>query len=209
MTPSSTRPLQPGPSAGSDEEQAPGAELPTPASVLPMRRDARFDDGVRTLRVGGASIRLDERLLMILGGILVPLGVVVVLLGWWGAAHSPYVFDQLPYVISGGLLGVGLIFLGAFLYFAHWMTEMVKESRRQSASLLAALERLEAHLSSDPAATVTTNGSHIDSVDRWVATQRGTMAHRPDCVVVAGKSGLRTVSPGREGLSLCKLCTAS
>jgi hypothetical protein len=38
-----------------------------------------------------------------------------------------------------------------------------------------------------------------------VATGRGTMAHRPDCVVVAGKTGLRRVTEDEE-LDSCKLC---
>ena len=38
-----------------------------------------------------------------------------------------------------------------------------------------------------------------------VATARGTMAHRRDCVVVAGKADLRPVGPG-DGLAPCKLC---
>jgi hypothetical protein len=38
-----------------------------------------------------------------------------------------------------------------------------------------------------------------------VATVKGSMAHRPDCVVVAGKPGLRAVDAS-EGLLPCKLC---
>lgn len=209
MTPSTSPRLSADSGTASDEARPEPTSLANPDTLEPTGRDQRFEDGVRMLRVGGASIRLDERLLMVLGGVLVPLGIIAVLLGWWGAAHSPYVFDQLPYVISGGLLGVGLVFLGGFLYFAHWMTELVKESRRHSADLLAALDRLEQRLTSAPATQPAVNGSSVDSAERWVATHRGTMAHRPDCVVVAGKSGLRSVSPGRDGLSLCKLCTAS
>jgi hypothetical protein len=172
-------------------------------------RDRRFHDGVRTLRVGRASLRLEERILMVVGGIIAPLGLVIVLLGWWGAAHTPYVFEQLPYVISGGLLGVGLIFLGAFFYFTHWITQLVKEHRAQSTAVLQALERLEVQLAglgeapADPAA-VAANGAHPDG-PALVATAQGTMAHRPDCVVVAGKPGLRPVA-WDDGLSACKLC---
>jgi hypothetical protein len=152
-------------------------------------------------------VRLEERLLMIVGGVLAPLGVVVVLLGWWGAAHSPYVFEQLPYVISGGLLGLGLIFLGSFFYFAHWMTQLVKEHRAQSAAIVEALARLQDEVGMQ-ASTVThavsTNGTR-DGAIVLVATERGSMAHRSDCVVVAGKHGLRQVSAG-DDLAPCKLC---
>jgi hypothetical protein len=109
-------------------------------------RQARFAEGVRSLRVGSASTVLSERLLLVIGGILAPLGLVVVVLGWWGASRTPYSFEQTPYLISGGMLGLGLVFLGSFFYFAHWLTQLVKEHREQSAAILAALERLSDQL---------------------------------------------------------------
>jgi hypothetical protein len=39
----------------------------------------------------------------------------------------------------------------------------------------------------------------------FVATPKGTMAHHRDCVVVAGKTGLRQVTRA-DGLIPCKLC---
>jgi hypothetical protein len=172
------------------------------------RRDARFADGVRTLRVGGATFRLEERLLMVVGGILAPLGIIVVLLGWYGASQTPYVFEQVPYLISGGLLGVGLVFLGAFFYFTHWVTQLVKEHRVQSVAVVEALQRLQDEVSRQAAATaapvaVSANGVAADVP--LVATASGTMAHRPDCVVVAGKTRLRSVDEA-DGLNPCKLC---
>ena len=180
----------------------------TPART-PSARDDRFVDQVRTLRVGSASVKLEERILMVIGGVLAPLGLVVVLLGWWGAAHSPYVFEQLPYVISGGLLGVGLIFLGSFLYFTHWITQLVKEHRTQSVALLEAIQRLEDRLDTDghDAPAASSNGLGDAAATALVATERGSMAHRPDCVVVVGKSGLRRVNEA-DGLSVCKLCAS-
>jgi hypothetical protein len=109
-------------------------------------RQARFDEGVATLRVGRASNLLNERLLLLLAGIIAPLGLIVVVLGWWGASKTSYPFEQTPYLISGGMLGLGLVFLGSFFYFAHWLTQLVKEHREQSAALLAAIDRLSAKL---------------------------------------------------------------
>ncbi|MGV3759735.1 MAG: hypothetical protein ACO1PW_09370, partial [Actinomycetota bacterium] len=97
---------------------------------------------MRTLRVGGSVLRLEERILMVAGGVIAPLGIIVVLLGWWGAAHTPYVFEQVPYLISGGLLGLAMVFLGALFYFTHWITQLVKEQRAQSAAVLEALQAL-------------------------------------------------------------------
>jgi hypothetical protein len=105
-------------------------------------RHERFLDGIRALRVNSSGSLLSERLLLVLGGIIAPLGLVVVVLGWWGASNTPYDFEQVPYLISGGMLGLGLVFLGSFFYFAHWLTQLVKEHREQSQAILAALERL-------------------------------------------------------------------
>src|SRR5690606_21250943 len=143
---------------------------------------------------------------------IAPLGVIIVLLGWWGAAHTPYVFEQLPYLISGGLLGLGMVFLGAFLYFTHRMTQLVKEQRPQSRAVLEALQALTDEVAASgrsprrAGGAATTNGSQPHAAaGLLVATERGTMAHRPECVVVAGKDELRTVTTA-DGLAACKLC---
>ena len=135
-TPKRTRPL----SAGEPSTMA--APPPPSLSVVSDERSERFEEGVRRLRIGRASILLSERILLVLGGILAPLGIAVVILGWWGASNTPYSFEQTPYLISGGILGLGLVFIGCFFYFAHWLTQLVKEHREQSAAILAALERL-------------------------------------------------------------------
>ena len=173
-----------------------------------QQRDARFSDGVRTLRVGGASIQLSERILLVLAGIVAPLGLVVILLGYLGVANTPYTFEQNSYLVSGGIFGLALVFLGAFFYFAHWMTQMVKEHRVQSVAMLEAIQRLQDEVTrlgeGRVAASGSSNGFDPDAVV-LVATQRGTMAHVPGCVVVAGKTDLREVD-ANDGLTPCKLC---
>lgn len=193
-----------------------------PASTDPhaeAQRLQRLADGVRGLRVGGGTLKLGERTLMVLGGILAPLGLVLVLIGWYGAARTPNLFEQIPYAISGGLFGLGLVFLGSFFYFAHWMTELVKEHRSQSAAVVEAVGRVEELLRAHGTASATAEpvpaavpvpaipaaGNPAGNGIALVATERGSMAHRPDCVVVAGKTDLRAVSPS-EGLGPCKLC---
>jgi hypothetical protein len=180
------------------------------AAASEASRYQRLSEGVRALRTGGGTLNLNERLLMVIGGVIAPLGLVIVVIGWYGAAHSPFLFQQVPYLISGLGLGLGLVFLGSFFYFAHWITELVKESRTQSAAMIEAIGRLEetvrqqagaerlAAATVDEPVTMSMNGN-------LVATGKGTMAHRPDCVVVAGKNGLRAVSAA-DGLASCKLC---
>ena len=165
------------------------------------------------MRTGGGTLNLSEHTLMVLGGIIAPLGIVIVLVGWYGAAHSPFLFQQVPYLISGLGLGLGLVFLGSFFYFAHWITELVKEGRTQSAAMIEAIARLEETVkqqagadrlaaASDGQGGASPNGATAADL---MATGKGTMAHRPDCVVVAGKPGTRRVSAD-EGLLACKLC---
>ena len=171
----------------------------------------RFADAVRALRTGTGSLNLSERTLMVLGGVLAPLGLLLVLLGWVGASRTPHLFEQVPYLISGGLFGLGLVFLGAFFYFAHWLTELVKEHRSHSAALLAAITELRADIAQNQAAVAgalpggAVATAHPGESVALVATSRGSMAHRADCVVVAGKHDLRPVGVD-EGLAPCKLC---
>lgn len=80
------------------------------------------------------------------GAVLPLLGLLSILIAWYGVSHTARTWRQTPYLVSGGLLGLGLIFLGGFSYFAFWLTKLVQESRRQT----AVLERIEAHLARTP-----------------------------------------------------------
>ena len=162
-----------------------------------------FADAVQAMRTGTGSLNLSERTLMVLGGIVAPLGLLLVLLGWVGASRTPNLFEQIPYLISGGLFGLGLVFLGSFFYFAHWLTELVKEHRAQSTALLAAIGELREEIGRRDAPPVPP-GPPGDEV-RLVATARGSMVHRPECVVVAGKPDVRPAARD-DGLAPCKLC---
>jgi hypothetical protein len=117
----------------------------------PLRRYTEYMSRLQGLRPG--SRRGDaSRWLLVAGGILVPLGIFLVLLGWSGAAATPLVFEQIPYLISGGLLGVGLMVLGGIVYFSYWMTVLVKESRQERRELLEIIATLRA----DPTAPTPT-----------------------------------------------------
>lgn len=223
---------------------APPGPPPHAAAEAPTDRHyGRLADGVRRLRATARTFKVTDRTLLVVGGILAPIGLLVIIIGWWGAAHSPFLFQQVPYLISGGLLGLALVILGSFLYFGYWLTQVVKEQRHQAATIVDAIERLEratsalrdpirhnghgpviaaatppadaagaAPATASPTAAVAGHGADGTVVATpamaavvLVATARGSMAHRPDCVVVAGKSGLRQVTTA-DGLAPCKLC---
>jgi hypothetical protein len=46
----------------------------------------------------------------------VAIGGLVLVLGWIGVTSTPYSFEQIPYVISGGLGGIFLLGVGAMLW---------------------------------------------------------------------------------------------
>jgi hypothetical protein len=106
------------------------------------QRQARLTGAVRALgtRAGGPE---RARVLLVLGGVLVPLGIALILLGWSGAAHTTDLFEQIPYIISGGLLGLAVLISGGVCYLAFWLTQLVYATRRDAADTRAALERIE------------------------------------------------------------------
>src|SRR5205823_14925534 len=97
---------------------------------------------VRGLRTRAGTGRLD-RWMLVVGGVLMPLGALLIVLGWVGASRTPLPFEQNDYLISGGLLGLGLLIVGGFVYFGYWQTVRIRESREQTAELTNALGRLE------------------------------------------------------------------
>jgi len=164
------------------------------------------------LRTSLASVRSRgnrmpvERLLALIGAALVGIGIPLIILGWYGAAHTPYTFEQIPYMISGGLLGLALTILGGLFYFAYWLTRQVHETRRQSDQTEAVYRRIEAMLSSNGHGTAVAATSSSVATAEFVTTARGSMFHRPDCVVVKGRTDLQRVSGDEKGLKPCKIC---
>jgi hypothetical protein len=175
---------------------------PTFASSSASRID-RLSEQVQRLRTRASSGGLD-RWLLVVGGVLMPLGVVLILLGWAGAARTPLPFEQNDYLISGGLLGLALVIAGGFTYFAYWQTVRIRESRAQAAELTSAVNRLEALLSGGAAA-----GGVVASPkqQKFVATATGSIFHRPDCAAVAGREDLSKVDAGKTKLRPCRICT--
>lgn len=80
-------------------------------------------------------MRNQERFLQIMalvGGFLMPLGLAVIGFGWYGTAHTGYVFEQIPYLVSGGLFGLGLTFTGALIFFSSWLARIAQLQREQN-----------------------------------------------------------------------------
>src|SRR3954447_24791823 len=126
-----------------------------------------------------ASMTPTDRWLAIAGGVLMPLGVILVIIGWYGAAHTTRLFEEIPYLISGGMLGICLAGIGAALYFGYWLTRIVAGERQ----IVDVLARMEARLD---AAGLEGNGrgapggaaTSTAATGTFVATRTGTMFHR-------------------------------
>ncbi len=110
-------------------------------------RSDRFRGDVATLDVPTPSTSSETRWLY--GGVgLALVGVVFIAVGYWGASGTADPAQQLPYMLSGGAMGLALVVMGAFLVGRYsmarlmrfWLALLVAEHRAQTDRLVEALE---------------------------------------------------------------------
>ena len=180
--------------------------LPTtePSTNGAGSRQQRLAAAVKNLRTHQSLSSMPvDRWVLIAGAIMVPLGIALIILGWYGAAHKALIIQQFPYLISGGILGLGLMITGGLAYFGYWITRLVQENRTNTRDIIAAIDRLGALAGEDDGADADGRRAAAGTL---VATATGTMLHRPDCPVVANRPGVRRVKPGTAGFEPCKIC---
>jgi hypothetical protein len=165
-----------------------------------------------------------ERWLLLGGAVVLPFGLICILLGYWGAAHTSRVIQQIPYEISGGIFGLALVFAGGFAYFAWWLTGLVREQQRladrvdrQTTELTQVMSRIEVLLAATAEAApsrpsrangrISSGGTATDLTRQLVTTPNGSLVHRPDCPVVANREDTRRASAGKSGLKPCRICS--
>ena len=85
----------------------------------------RLEAGVEGLRVPEPSGDA-EGLLMKLGVALPIIGVVLIVIAYWNASGSAYVADQVPMLISGGILGLGLAIIGLGLFLRFSLARLLR-----------------------------------------------------------------------------------
>lgn len=148
-----------------------------------------------------------DRALLIGGGVALPLGVLLVALGWFGASRTVLLFEQIPYLLSGGLLGLALVVAGGFVYWSYWQTLMVRELRAQRTESAAAFARLESLFArSLTGGKLVAGSAPTPANSTFVATPNGSMLHRTDCTVVVDRDDLRRVGATTPGLLPCRIC---
>lgn len=91
------------------------------------------------------------RMLLLPGAVLLVGGFAAMFLGWWGASRTHREIEQLPYLISGGLIGLGMVVVGALLLASVMWIGVIQRlddvARRRTDDALAELEaRLRSEL---------------------------------------------------------------
>jgi hypothetical protein len=170
---------------------APQAEA-APAAVTPVR-----EPWYRNIQL----------ILFTAGAVLMPAGIFAIFLGWYGAAHTKYQYDQLPYVVSGGLIGLALTFVGGFLYFGAWLSRIGQEQRestRQLADSMLALADIVARQSGAGSTAATAPADVADGT--LVLAGAGTTVHRRDCPLIAHRDDLHPLTGSTATLGSCRVC---
>lgn len=205
---------------GSTETTGAGA---TERHSMP-RADSRESNGTGVAPLKGNPAQLLQTVLFYAGAVLLPSGLVVIGLGWYGVANTPYEYDQMSYLVSGGILGLGITFVGGFLYFGSWLARIAVDQREAQAQLTDAIRALaaagaktevvteSAPYGAAPVAAAPAAGLSPTAVAAPVPTLvvagRGKTAHRPDCDLIAGREDISAVAD-MTGLVPCRLCQSS
>ena len=176
------------------------ADAETEAPAEEAREEER--PAPRPAPTGGSRadfVRENARLLISVG--LLVVGVVFVILGWYGAANTNILTEQIPYLISGGLLGMALIIVAGFMASSA-ATE--RENRELRSDLTRAIGSMGMGHASGGVGLQ--GGPATDG--KVLIVPGGHSFHQPGCPIVEGKdtSALPLRKAMDEGYATCKLC---
>lgn len=128
-------------------------------------------------------------------------GAVLCVLGWYGVSGERFAERQVPYLASCTLPGAALIVAGAVLLVGS-----------RNALATARVEQLYALLvAADPGAPepVRDTAALVATSAELLLVPGGTLYHRADCPLVAGKPEAAPVdpsAPGGDDLAPCPVC---
>ena len=137
----------------------------------------------------------------------------MILFAWYGAAHASHVQQQIPYLVSGSFIGLGLMIVGGLLYWAHWLYRLYDQNDLHHTEMLARQEEFFEALIVATSSGGGRGGRSSNGRGRGgdggglVRTATGSNVHRRDCPIVSRHpSGLRPVDAGEQGLKPCRIC---
>ncbi|MFE2109900.1 hypothetical protein ACFXAF_29110 [Kitasatospora sp. NPDC059463] len=141
------------------------------------------------------------------GWALVAVGAVLCVLGWYGVSGERFVEQQIPYLASATVPGAALIVAGVLL------VALRPPGRTRPPSGATATDRRIAHLYAllvEPGEPGEPAGPPEGGTGGPpTAVPGGTLYHRPDCPLVAGKPAAAPVDAAavrERGLTPCRLC---
>jgi MFS transporter, Spinster family, sphingosine-1-phosphate transporter len=125
-------------------------ELP-PASGDPDARHPRFHGAQQQIYSVTKDFgrRLATNLLPVLATVFAVLGVVALVLGWRGASRTPEVFEQVPFLLSGGLLGVAFLALSGLFVLGHAIARTARRRQERNELRQAVVDELRRDLGDD------------------------------------------------------------
>lgn len=132
-------------------------------------------------------------------------GFIVLFIAWNGAASIDFVQGQVPYLISGGFVGLGMIIVGVGLM-------LFESGRRAGTKVDRKMDELSEVIKT---IQVSSNGSSKDHAMAEATFANGTVVvgarsyHRPDCRLVEGKDALVYATQpvaNEQGLKPCRVC---
>jgi hypothetical protein len=185
--------------------------MTTTAHTLPRATAALGSPGSGAAPLRNNGYRVLQVVLFVAGAVLLPLGLVVIILGWYGAAHTPYQYDQLSYLVSGGLLGLGLTFTGGFLYFGAWLARIASDNRdtaKRLSDTLLVLADVVSHsaAAAQHATSPAAPAARRDAGAVLVVAGTGSTVHRADCPLVGEREDLVAAGPDAPHLTPCRIC---
>lgn len=152
--------------------------------------------------------RRTARLALYAGLVLTVLGLIVLYIGYNGAATHANQVQQIPYLVSGGFTGLVLVILGAAAMIAAVIILHESSLREGMAILNDSIQEMTEALShrafGAPDETTPMNGQALVSVTRGASS-----FHRSECRLVAGKRTVKTLprdEAERTGLLACRVC---
>jgi hypothetical protein len=152
------------------------------------------------------------------GAVLIPLGVIFIMLGWYGAAHARVVQQQIPYLVSGSFVGLGCMVIGGLLFWGHWLYRIYDQAALHHEEQQRLLEAIAAGVSGRGGPAWTSGGDTgaaprvtpgSDGPGFYYATTTGTVYHQADCAVIGHHpDDLRVLGPdGLSGMRPCQICS--
>jgi len=168
--------------------EAAAKQVEKAASAVKAKPKARGD--ARRFVLENARVLLALALLVI--------GVVLVMLGWYGAANTNILTEQIPYLISGGLLGMSLIIVAGVVGSSASLSRENRDMHRDLPHTVATVEPLRSVPSPRRAPS---DGSVY-------VVPGGHSYHLPGCPIIEGKrpQELTLDDATSSGYTTCKLC---